>query len=155
MTKFPGQACVSRILQTTTATVQKSVDGYVTPAPWIATPICSGGGDAVNAYGVGIIWQSTDYYGTLPLPTTTVPEPTRTTFACPPSDNKSNNGVAGLSISDKIALGVGLGLGLPSLLLAVWTGWYTRRQYLVKKEKMESSIPNVVILGVGTRSRRI
>lgn len=137
------------------------MNGAYIPTTWIATPHCTGGGDAVNAPGVWIVWQSTDYNGKPPQPIATAQIPNRTHFACPGNDIKTNaggvsttnlandteinasGGATTISISDKITIGIGLGVGVPSLLLAMWTGWYTRRQYLSRKQKRERSIPEV------------
>jgi hypothetical protein len=94
----------------------------------------------VNGWDVRILWQSTDYYGTVPSQTTSEQTIPRTTFSCPTSINNNDNDSGGaISTSDRVSIGVGLGVGVPSLLLTIWFGWYTRKSYFIKKEGKEAA----------------
>jgi hypothetical protein len=141
-------ACVSDILNTTTMNVQKQAASTFTSSAWTAGPSCHGGWDQVNAYGVGMKWQSTDYYATDPPQTANAQTIARTTFSCPAPKNAdgADTGEA-LSTSDRISIGVGLGVGVPSLLLTIWFGWYTRKSYLIKKKKEKEASKGVAACG--------
>jgi hypothetical protein len=124
--------------------VQKQVTDTFTSSTWTPRPNC----DQVNAYGVVILWQSTDHYGIVPPPTTSGQAAARTTSACPtPKNNNGNDSGERLSTSDRVSIGVGLGVGVPSLLLTIWFGWYTRKSYHIKKRK-ENEAAN----GIAARS---
>jgi len=137
--------------------VQKEAASTFTSSAWTPGPSCHGEWDQVNAYGVEIKWQSTDYYGTFPPQTASVQTIAKTTFACPTTkSNNDNNSGESLSISDKISIGVGLGVGVPSLLLTIWFGWYTRKSYLIKKKKEKEASKGVAACGAeweGLRSK--
>lgn len=122
--------------------VQKQVANTFTSSTWTAGPNCRGGRDQVNAYGVGIEYQSTDYYGTPTAQTTSDQTiPPRSTYACPTSQNNNGNESSGsLSTSDRISIGVGLGIGVPGLLLTIWFGCYTQKTYFVEKEKKGKAV---------------
>jgi len=58
-------------------------------------------------------------------------------LACKPDIDNNSQGNSGLSLSDQIALGVGLGIGIPTLLVAIGTWifrpWYLRRTWAARK----------------------
>jgi hypothetical protein len=135
---FYGEICSSAIVALTIISAQAFISNSFVQTSWIAGWYCDGGGDGVNAHGVIILWQSTDFYGISP-PTVTASGlvSTVTTTTCistTPSNTSpstdSNQG--GLSTGDKISIGVGLGLGIPSLLCTVWGVLYARKLYLLK-----------------------
>lgn len=139
-----GEACSSAIVALTTISAQAFIEDTFVPTAWVAGPYCSGGGDSVNAHGVVILWQSTDFYGISPPPATTTelvsPAPTAscipTTTSNEPVPTETNT--PGWATSDKISIGVGLGVGIPSLLFTIFGVLYTRKSYQLKMDKREA-----------------
>jgi len=122
--------------------VQMQVADTFTSSTWTAGSNCHGGCDQVNAYGVRIEYQSTDYYGIATAQTMSEQTiPLRSTYACPTSQNNNGNESSGnLSTSNRISIGVGLGIGVPGLLLTIWFGCYTQKTYFVEKEKKGKAV---------------
>ena len=111
---------------------------------WVAGRYC--GGDGVGAYGVIILWQSTDFYGTSPPPTTatglgltmsTASCISATTVRMPTANETAYSNPSGLAIGDKISISVGLGVGIPSVLCAVWGVLYARKSYKLKMAQLK------------------
>jgi hypothetical protein len=143
---FYGKACSSAIVALTTISAQAFVSSAFVPTAWIAGRYCWGGGDSVNARGVGILWQSTDFYGISPPPTTTTGLGSTmstgscisaTTMATVDAPAAPDTTTGELAIGDKISIGLGLGVGIPSLLFAAWGVLYARKSYQLKIAKQE------------------
>src|SRR5271168_1541965 len=66
---FYGEACSSAIVALTTISAWTFTSNTFATTAWVAGQYCSE--DGVGAYGVIILWQSTDFYGISPPPTTT------------------------------------------------------------------------------------
>lgn len=125
---FPGQACATHVTSPGISTITTSAASIITTTAYINTT------DFINAFGVEIRWQSTDFVATSTIPSAPTTSSTTSTLASPVSQasptQSASTSIPGQSDNKNIGLGVGIGVGVAVLLmLGAGAVWYLKKRH--------------------------